>query len=86
MFFLTLVLRVLLLLADVQHLCHPLPIFNGPCVLSASGDVMSSALCGILPLSQHLSTTAQSAFVLHNLRTGMLVSLAQIDKHHRSDI
>jgi hypothetical protein len=64
--------------ADVQHLCHPLPISNGPCVLSASGDVMSSALCGILPLSPHLSTTAQSAFVLDNLCTGMLVSLAQL--------
>ena len=64
--------------ADVQHLRHPLPISNGPHVLSASGDVMSSALCGILPLSPHLSTTAQSAFVLDDLRTGTLVSLAQL--------
>ena len=64
--------------ADVQHLRHPLPISNGPRVLSASGDVMSSTLRGILPLSPHLSTTAQSAFVLDNLRTGTLVSLAQL--------
>jgi hypothetical protein len=65
-------------IADIQHLCHPLPISNGPHVLSASGDVMSYALCGILPLSPHLSTTAQSAFVLDDLRTGTLVSLAQL--------
>ena len=59
--------------ADVQHLRHPLPISNGPRVLSASGDVMSSTLCGILPLSPHLSTTAQSAIVLDDLCTGTLV-------------
>jgi hypothetical protein len=64
--------------ADVQHLRHPLPISNCPHVLSASGDVMSSALCGILPLSPHLSTTAQSAFMLNDLCTGTLVSLAQL--------
>jgi hypothetical protein len=63
---------------DVQHLCHPLPTSNGPCVLLASGNVMSSALCSILLLSPHLSTTAQSAFVLDNLLTGTLVSLAQL--------
>ena len=64
--------------ADVQHLRHPVPISNGPNVLSASGDVMSSTLRGVLPLSPHLSTTAQSAFVLDDLQTGTLVSLAQL--------
>jgi hypothetical protein len=64
--------------ANVQHFRHPLLISNGPHVLSASGDVMSSTLCGILPLSPHLSSTAQSAFVLDDLRTGTLVSLAQL--------
>jgi hypothetical protein len=43
--------------ADVQHLCHPLPISSGPCVLSASGDVMSSALLRYPPsLSTSYST------------------------------
>ena len=51
---------------------------NGPRVLSASGDVMSSTVRGILPLSPLLSPTAQSAFVLDDLRTGTLVSLAQL--------
>jgi hypothetical protein len=64
--------------ADVQHLHHPLPISNGPHVLSASSDVMSFALYGILPLSPHLSTTAQSAFVLDGLRNQTLVSLAHL--------
>jgi hypothetical protein len=64
--------------ADVQHLHHPLPFSNGPHVLSDSSNVMSSALCGILPHSPHLSTTAQSAFVLDELHTGTLVSLAQL--------
>ena len=39
---------------------------------------MSSRLRGILPLSPRLSTTAQSAFVLDDLSTGTLVSLAQL--------
>ena len=55
-----------------------LPISNGPTVLSASGDVMRSCVTGILPLSPLLSDTAQKAFVLDELRTGTLVSLAQI--------
>ncbi|KAI2511403.1 hypothetical protein MHU86_3014 [Fragilaria crotonensis] len=39
---------------------------------------MSSALHGLLPLSSRLSAQAQSAFVLDGLRTGTLVSLAQL--------
>ena len=39
---------------------------------------MSSTLRGMLPLSPSLSTTAQDAFVLNDLRTGTLVSLAQL--------
>ena len=47
-----------------------LPISNGPNVLSASGDVMTLHVRSILPLSPLLSDTAQSAFVLDELRTG----------------
>ena len=39
---------------------------------------MHSHLKGTLPLSPLLSSTAQSAFVLDDLRTGTLVSLAQL--------
>jgi hypothetical protein len=39
---------------------------------------MSSRVTGILPLSPLLSDTAQKAFVLDDLRTGTLVSLAQL--------
>ena len=64
--------------SDVVHLRSPVSVSNGPTVLSASGDVMSSTLHGLLPLSSRLSATAQSAFVLDDLRTGTLVSLAQL--------
>lgn len=64
--------------SDLVHLCNPTPTSTGPSVLSASGDVMSSSLHGVLPLSARLSTQAQSAFVLDDLRTGTLVSLAQL--------
>jgi hypothetical protein len=39
---------------------------------------MTSTLCGTLPLSKHLSSKAQSAFVLNELQTGTLISLAQL--------
>jgi hypothetical protein len=39
---------------------------------------MLSHLHGHLPLSSKLSAAAQSAFVLNNLQTGTLISLAQI--------
>ena len=64
--------------SDVVHLQRPVPILNGPTVLAASGDVMRTTLHGTLPLSPLLSATAQSAFVIDDLRTGTLVSLAQL--------
>ena len=64
--------------SDAIHLHHPTPTSTGPTVLSASGDIMPSSLHGVLPLSARLSTKAQSAFVLDGLRTGTLVSLAQL--------
>jgi hypothetical protein len=39
---------------------------------------MSVKLKGQLPLSKKLSSTAQSAFVLDDLKTGTLISLAQL--------
>jgi hypothetical protein len=61
-----------------MHMTQTLPISNGPTVLSASGDIMRSRVSGLLPLSPLLSDTAQKAFVLDDLRTGTLVSLAQL--------
>jgi hypothetical protein len=63
---------------DVPHLRQSIFISNGPSVLSASGTVMTSHQRGTLPLSPLLSDTAQSAFVLDDLRTGTLISLAQL--------
>ena len=39
---------------------------------------MTSHLHGLLPLSPHLSNTAQSAFVLNDLSNGTLISLAHL--------
>jgi hypothetical protein len=64
--------------SDVPQLRQLHTISNGPNVLSASGDVMTSTLHGTLPLSPLLSDTAQSAFVLDQLCTGTLVSLSQL--------
>ena len=64
--------------SDVPHLRQLQTLSNGPTVLSASGEVMTSTLHGTLPLSPLLSDVAQSAFVLDNLRTGTLVSLSQL--------
>ena len=64
--------------ADALQLQRAVPIFNGPTVLSASGDVMTPTHSGILPLSSLLSNKAQSAFVLDDLKTGTLVSLSQL--------
>ena len=47
-------------------------------VLSASSNIMTSKLSGLLPLSPLLSHTAQRAFVLNDLCTTTLVSLTQI--------
>jgi len=47
-------------------------------VLSASGTAMPSTVKGTLKLLKHLTPPAQSAFVLENLKTGSLISLAQL--------
>ena len=64
--------------SDAVHLRDSTPISDSPTVLSASGDVMPFTHHGLVPLSAHLSAPAQSAFVLDDLRTGTLVSLAQL--------
>jgi hypothetical protein len=64
--------------ADAVYLRQSVPISNGPTVLSASGTVMTATQRGTLPLSPLLSDAAQSAFVLDDLRTGTLISLAQL--------
>jgi hypothetical protein len=42
------------------------------------GPYIPTTLKGKLPLSDHLSSTAQSAFVLDDLKTGTLISLSQL--------
>jgi hypothetical protein len=64
--------------SHIPYLSHTTPIANGPTVLSASGTPMRSQLQGTLPLSTLLSLKAQSAFVLDDLQTGTLISLAQL--------
>ena len=62
----------------IPYLCQPTTILHGPTVLSASGTPMRSQLKGTLPLSSLLSFEAQSAYVLDDLKTGTLISLAQL--------
>jgi hypothetical protein len=64
--------------SDAKHLIDTSAISNGPTVLSASGTAMSVKFKGQLPLSKKLSATAQSALVLDDLKTGTLISLAQL--------
>jgi hypothetical protein len=64
--------------SDAKHLRDISPVVDGPHVLSASGTSMPVTLKGNLPLSPKLSSTAQSAFVLDDLQTGTLISLAQL--------
>jgi hypothetical protein len=64
--------------ADAKHLHNKSVLDDGPTVLSASGKIMVSRVQGELPLSPDLSQAAQSAFVLDDLQTGTLVSLAQL--------
>jgi hypothetical protein len=64
--------------ADRFFLQRPIPISNGPTVLAANGNVMHTTLHGTLPLSPLLSDTAQSAYVTDALKTGTLISLAQL--------
>ena len=61
-----------------MHLSDARMTNDGPTVLSASGDPMLSQIQGKLPLSKHLSDQAQNAFTLNDLKTGTLVSLAQL--------
>jgi hypothetical protein len=61
-----------------QHLTNPSTVDNGPTILSASGTAMPTTRQGQLSLSPHLSSAAQSAFVLDDLKTGTLISLAQL--------
>jgi hypothetical protein len=65
----------------MKHLEDPIITDDGPIVLSASGDVMPSTIRGKFPLSNHLSDTAQNAFALDDLKTGTLISLAQLCDH-----
>ena len=64
--------------SDAKHLLDTSPIVDGPTVFSASGTAMPVTLQGQLPLSKKLSSKAQSALVLDDLKTGTLISLAQL--------
>ena len=63
---------------DAEFLVNKTPVTNGPSVLSANGTAMPITVQGQLPLSKKLSSTAQAAFVLDDLKTGTLISLAQL--------
>ena len=63
---------------DAEFLINKSPVTNGPSVLSANGTAMPITVQGQLPLSKKLSSTAQAAFVLDDLKTGTLISLAQL--------
>jgi hypothetical protein len=64
--------------ADKEHLNDLTNVDDGPTILSASGTAMPTTQKGTLGLSNNLSTTAQTAFVLDDLKTGTLISLAQL--------
>jgi hypothetical protein len=64
--------------SDAKHLDNSHIVDDAPIVLSASGDPMVSQIRGQLPLSRHLSLDAKDAFVLDNLKTRMLISLAKL--------
>jgi hypothetical protein len=64
--------------SDAKFLLAQTPVSDGPTVLSANGDAMPITLRGQLPLSKKLSSTAQSDFVLDDLKTGTLISLAKL--------
>jgi hypothetical protein len=61
-----------------MHLSNTTVVRHGPTVLSASGTPMLPTFQGQLILSNKLSRPAQSAFVLDDLKTGTLISLAQL--------
>jgi hypothetical protein len=64
--------------ADAHHLFSTSIVDDGPTILSASGTSMHPTLQGTLPLSLKFSAPAQAAFVLDDLKTGTLISLAQL--------
>jgi hypothetical protein len=64
--------------SDAKFLLTQTPVSDGPAVLSANGAAMPITLQGQLPLSKKLSSKAQSAFVLDDLKTGTLISLAKL--------
>jgi hypothetical protein len=64
--------------SDTPHLHDVAAVQDGPTILSASGTNMPSTQQGVLRLSNKLSHSAQTAFVLDDLKTGTLVSLAQL--------
>jgi hypothetical protein len=64
--------------SDAPHLSDISVVNDGPTILSASGNSMPTTLRGQLPLSDKLSVSAQAAFVLDDLKTGTLISLAQL--------
>jgi hypothetical protein len=70
--------RLSRLLMQSVHLSNPTVLWHGPTVLSASGTPMLPTFQGQLILSNKLSHPAQSAFVLDDIKTGMLISLAQL--------
>jgi hypothetical protein len=64
--------------SDAKFLLAQTPVSDGPTVLSAYGAAMPITLRGQLPLSKKLSSTAQSDFVLDDLKTGTLILLAKL--------
>ena len=52
---------------DTIHLQNPTTAIDGPTVLSASGTAMPSTIKGMLGLSEHLTSSAQSALNTPNV-------------------
>ena len=64
--------------SDAQLLLAKTPVSSGTSVLSANGTAMPITVQGQLPLSKKLSSAAQAAFVLDDLKISTLISLAQL--------
>jgi hypothetical protein len=63
---------------DAKYLQNPTTVDDGPMIHSASGTSMPATQQGNLNLSKKLSASAQTAYVLDDLKTGTLISLAQL--------
>jgi hypothetical protein len=63
---------------DAEHLHDTSKLEDGPTVLSASGTAMPATLKGQLLFSPELLPSAQSAFLLDDLKTGALILRAQL--------